>query len=178
MENHTTKRPPLGKLFQNYFDHVFSPKFTGELITIFGKDSKYLIREFLFGMDCLVEIINDPDTPTKRMLNNVDVTVELAELAQVGAGNLNRKELTGCQVGSKTTMIIEDFFDGGYLPIINYVLTNLRAHLIVPVDNGEYSVSINRDFSPDTGHAILYFRDMRNPDRRFSLPFNRTRLTT
>jgi len=177
MEKHIAQKPPLGKLFQNYFDHVFTPNLTAELVTIFGKDSKYLIREFLFGMDCLVEIINDPQTPTRRMLNNVDVTPLLAELALAGAGNLSRKELTGCQVSLKTTQVIEDFFDGSYLPIINYVLTSLRPHIVVPMDGGEYSISINRDFSPETGHAILYFRDVRNPDRRFSLPFNRSRLT-
>ena len=177
MENHTTKKPPLGKLFQNYFDHVLTPEFTKELVTIFGKESKYLICEFLFGMDCLVEIINDPETPTRRMLNNADVTPLLAELALAGAGNLSRKELTGCQVSLKTTQVIEDFFDGFYLPIINYVLVNLRPHIAVPMDGREYSISINRDFSPETGHAILYFRDVHNPDRRFSIPFNRKRLT-
>lgn len=176
MENHLSKKTPLSKLFQNYFDRVLTPALVEELVTIFGKDSKYLIREFLFGLDCLVEIINDPATPVKRMLNNVDVTPLLANMAQTGEGALSRKELTGCQVSPKTTAIIDEFFDRGYIPIINYVLTNLRPHIIVSVDSGEYSVSINRDFSPETGHAILYFRDLQNPERRFSLPFNRSRL--
>jgi hypothetical protein len=168
----------LGAITKNYYDQVFGPELTQELVDIFGRDAKYLIREFLFGLDCLIEMIHNPETPIKKFLNNEDVDSQLIFVCQHRARTEQKPELFGCQVGPRIAAIIDEFYEHKYLRIFNYVLMHLRPHLPVPVDGKNYMLYVNKDFSPTTSHAVLYFRDMDQPDKRISIPFKRTRLVS
>ena len=175
MECHSSKVPTLGDLTKNYYHHVFGPELTQELVDIFGRDAKYLIREFLFGLDCLVEIIHNPDTPMKKFLNNEDVDVRLLMLTQHRARTENKPEYYGCQVSPAIAEVIAEFFEHKYLRIFTYVLDKLRPHLLISIDGTQYLLHINKEWSTATSTSVLYFREMGAEDRRISIPFKRKR---
>lgn len=176
MECHNSKVPSLGLLTKNYYHNVLGKELTQELVDIFGKDAKYLIREFLFGVDCLVELINNPETPIKKFLNNEDVDVRLLMVAQHRARTEGKAEYYGCQVSPAIGEVIAEFFEYKYLRIFNYVLDKLRPHLLVSVDGKEYLLHVNKEWSTATSTSVLYFREMGAEDRRISIPFKRKRL--
>lgn len=166
----------LGKLTKNYYDNVLGQEMTRELSDIFGRDAKYLIREFVFGLDCLIEIINNPDTPMKKFLTNEDIDQAFIFICQHRARNEQKSEYFGCQVGPAIAEVIAEFFEHKYLRIINYVLMHTRQVLTIKVDGHSYTLSVNKEFSPTTSHAVLWFRDENADDRRISIPFKRVRL--
>lgn len=176
MECHNSKVPSLGAITKNYYHSVFGPVLTQELVDIFGRDAKYVIREFLFGLDCLVELINHPDTPIRKFLNNEDVDVRLLMVTQHRARTENKQEYYGCQVSPWIYETISEFYEHKYLRIFNFVLTKLRPHLVVPIDGKEYLLHINSEWSTATSTSVLYFRDLGDADRRISIPFKRKRL--
>lgn len=176
VEYHNSRVPNLGHITENYYNTVFGPEFTQELVDLFGKEAKYLIREFLFGVDCLIEIINDPTTPIKKFLNNEDVDDRLVLLTQHRARTEGKLEYFGCQVPPKTAEVIAEFFELKYLRIFNFVLSKLRKHLVIPVDGKEYTLYVDQEWSTPTSTSVLYFRDMSAEDRRISIPFKRKRL--
>lgn len=175
MECHSSKVPSLGAITKNYYHSVLSPELTQELVDIFGRDAKYLIREFLFGLDCLVEIINNPETPIKKFLNNEDVDARLLGVAQHRARTEGKPEYYGCQVSPAIYAVISEFFEYKYLRIFTYVLDKLRPHLQLTIDGKEYLLHINKEWSTATSTSVLYFRDLSVDDRRISIPFKRKR---
>jgi len=177
MEGLHVEKDQLGEMTLNYFHKVLTPEFTAELIKVFGNNSKYLIKEFIFGVDCLIEIINTPGTPMKRLLNNSDVDGKLVFVLQNRARIERKPEFYGCQVTQATYDVIEEFFDRGYLPILYYVLCRVRPFLAFKVDGAEFVLSISRDFCNSTSHGVVYFKSLDDPEKRISIPFRNKRLT-
>lgn len=176
VHNHSSRVVKLGNLTEHYYHSVFGPEFTQDLVDTFGKDSKYLIREFLFGVDCLIELINDPHIASYKFLNNEDVDDRLVQLCQMRARTDGVSEYFGCQVGPKQYDLISEFFEMGYLRIINYLCNTISKRLQIPVDGKQYSIFINEEWSTTTSTAILYFKDESLGERRISIPFKRKRL--
>lgn len=166
----------LGSFSLNYFNQVLTPDLTKELMGIFGLNAKTLIKEFIFGMDLLAELVNDPTVPMKRLLNNKDVTDALIFRMKDKAFIDGKPEYHGCQVNPYTAELIEEFSERKYLRLFNYVLSELRPHLIVPFDGGHYLVTINRTLSVATGHCSINFKNMKDTEHRIIIPFNVDRL--
>ena len=175
MEAHISTVPCLGTITENYYNNVFGPELTQALTDIFGRDSKYLIREFLFGLDCLVELVNDPKVPKGKFLNNSDVDERLVEVCQKRARMENKQEYFGCQVNPATMDLIEEFFEHKYLRLITFVLAKVNSHLPVKVNDGTYLLYITKEWSTQTNTSVIYFRDMENEENRISIPFHRKR---
>lgn len=174
--NHASRVVKLGSLTENYYHSVFGPEFTQSLVDTFGKDSKYLIREFLFGVDCLIELIDDPEIASFKFLNNEDVDERLVSLCQMRARTDGVSEYYGCQVGPKQYDLISEFFERKYLRIINYLCSTISRRLTIPLDGKVYSIFINEDWASSTSTAVIYFRDESTSERRISIPFKRKRL--
>lgn len=166
----------LGNFSLNYFNEVLTPDFVKELMGIFGVNSKYLIKEFIFGMDVLVEMVNSPVVPMKCLLNNVDVTDAFVFQMKNKAIMEGKSEFYGCQVGASVTDLINEFFERKYLRLFNYVLSETRYHLIIPFDGVEYRLSINKTLNTDTRHCSINFKRMDYEDRRIAIPFHFYRL--
>lgn len=166
----------LGSFSLNYFNKVLTPDFVKELMAIFGLNAKYLIKEFIFGIDVLVEMVNSPAVPMKRLLNNPDVTDALVFKMKDRAFSENKPEYYGCQVNAYTADLIDEFFERRYLRLFNYVLSETRAHLVIPINGSEYLLTINKVLSLSTKHCSVNFKHLGDGDRRIVIPFNASRL--
>ena len=176
VHNHGNRVVKMGNLTEHYYHSVFGPEFTQELVDTFGKDAKYLIREFLFGVDCMIELINDPSIPSFKFLNNEDVDERLVTMCQMRARTDNISEYYGCQVGPRQYELISEFFEYGYLRIFHYLCSTISKRLVIPVDGKTYSLFINEDWASSTSTSVMYFRDESVHERRISIPFKRKRL--
>jgi hypothetical protein len=177
MEESYVDADTLGNYSLNYFNEVLSPDFVKELMAIFGLNAKHLIKEFIFGVDILVELVNSPTVPMKRLLNNKDVTDALVFKMKDRAFSEGKPEYYGCQVNAYVTDLIDEFFERKYLRLFNYVLSETRPHLVIKLDGSEYLLTINKALSLSTQHCSVNFKNLGDGDRRIVIPFNTKRLT-
>lgn len=174
MEEH--KVDPLGSFSLNYFNRVLTPNLVKSLMGVFGGQSKQLIKEFIFGLDLLVELVNDEQVPLKRLLNNSDVNEALVFNMKNKAIMEGKTEYYGCQISPKATALIEEFFEYKYIRLFNYVLQDLKAPKIIYFNGSYYVISINRRLSVSTKHCALNFKQVEHTERRIIIPFNYDRL--
>lgn len=176
MEGNYVETGVLGNFTLGYFNKVLTPDFTKELMGVFGINSKALIKEFIYGMDLLVELMETEGTPTQRLLNNRDVTDSLVFVMQNKARLDKKAVYFGCSVSARVTEMIDELFEYKYLRLFNFVMSKLRPHLIIPFDGNEYLVTINKTLSVASGHCSLTIRPLNQLSRKYTIPFNHSRL--
>lgn len=174
-------KPVLAEVKTNhigYYRKIMNPEFV-ELWMEKIKDTQKL-REFVYGIDALVEIGDYDGFPSGRLLNNPDVYAKphRGGVMFTNAAKLTRiPSLRGVQVGARVEGLISDFYDRGYLKLFNELFTATGMNFAsFTLDNVSYELILTRTYMLVPGYSTLLLKDNTSGNEVF-IPFLSGRLS-
>lgn len=138
-----------------------------------------VLREFVFALDHLEELVDTHNFPNARLLNTPDI----ATTGQVAVNVFNDlarrgqdQGLWGCAVGAETADVIERFLRCDYLKTLALVFKYLRRDsIMLTLDGLNLQIALKQHTAhPEFG--MLVYNNFNN-DTEVMLPFHLTRIS-
>lgn len=159
-----------------YFRKVLNKQFVDLFLRVNNNDVR-LLQEFVYGIDCLVDISRSPSFPSGRLINTPDVNPRIASILGQAARITKDYSLFGCQVSSATSELVEEFFEYNYLKVFSDLLQKVKLPFCYFELDG---VAFNFNFV----HSVCAIREISafrfsnvNDGVEVCIPFNKSRIT-
>lgn len=168
--------PDVKSVRVEYFRKVLNKEFVDLFLRVTNNDVRSL-QEFVYGIDCLVDISRSPSFPSGRLINTVDVSPRIAGILGQAARVTKDHSLFGCQVSPETSELVSEFFEYDYLKVFAEFLQKVKQPFCYLELDG---VAFNFNFV----HTLCAIREV--SAFRFSnvkdgvdvcIPFNKSRIT-
>ena len=138
-----------------------------------------VLREFVFALDHLNELVKTANYPNNRLLNTPDIS-ETGSAAVCTFNDFAKRAheppMYGCAVGEETTASIEEFLKLDYPRVISSLLKVLkRDSVMCTLDLDSVQISL-KPFTPHPEFGLITFNNY-NEETVALIPFHLTRIT-